>query len=342
MLPAMRAAWSSDILRRAAELYGADPRGMQDCGGGENFVYGYERGGERYVLRIGHSTHRTRQLVQAEIDWLNCLVSHHLPVARPSQSLNGRWVEEISQETGDACFVAAAFERAPGEDLGGGSAAKETWWNGKLFEQWGALMGRLHRVAKDYRVAEGAPRRPEWDEWPILEFERWIPNGQGTVVEYGADLKKRLSALPGDNGSYGMIHGDFTQINFTVDRGAMTVFDFDRCEYAWFAKDIAASVFCAVRGTQPTPPGFVATYFDHLMRGYRRGNTLDASWVKSIPEFLMLERLSEYALAYRRLDGTPPQAEALRHLSSTRDDIERDVPVIRFDFGAWADSLCQT
>ena len=340
MLPAMRAAWSSDILHKAAEIYGAEPRNMQDCGGGENFVFGYERNGKKHVLRIGHSLHRTRQLIQAEVDWLNYLVDRHIPIASPCLSQNGRWVEEISQEAGDECFLAVAFERAPGEDLGGGSAAKEKWWNGKLFEQWGALMGRLHQVARDYRVGEGAPRRPDWDEWPIVEIERWIPEDQGAVSEYGADLKKRLSALTRDHCSYGLIHGDFTQINFTVHRGAMTLFDFDRAEYAWFVKDIAVAVFCAVRGTQPAPPDFVRTYLDHLMRGYRRESSLDTTWLKLIPEFMKLERLSEYALAYRRLGGSRPQGETLRYLSDTREDIEQDAHVIPFDFGAWAESLC--
>jgi len=337
MLPEAEEAWTQNILRRAAERFGADPEDLEDCNGGENHVYAFRRSGREYVLRIGHSVHRSEQLVQAEIDWVNYLASHGLPVSSPSPSLSGRWVEVIGQDGVDGYFMATAFGRAPGEDLGGGSRSKAEWWNGALFEQWGALMGRLHRLARDYQVRTGAPRRPESHEWPILELGRWIPNDQTTVIELGAALKARLAALPKEGSSYGLIHGDFTQVNFTVSRGAMAVFDFDRCEYGWFSKDIATALFTAVRGSQPTTEDFPAVFLNHLVRGYRTEKSLDAMWLKPIPDFLKLERLSEYALAYRRLGGRLADGDWMSYLLSTRRAIEQDTQVIPFDFSAWAE-----
>lgn len=339
MLPTVTAAWSSDTLHRAARRYGADPDALEDLEGGENFVFGFESDGKEYVLRVGHSSHRARDLIQAEIDWLNYLVGRHLPVASPVASRQGKWVEVIDQARGGGYFVAVAFERAPGEDLGGGSLTKEKWWNAGVFEQWGAVMGRLHQSARDYRVPEAGPRRPNWDEWPVMDFARWIPDEQGAVLAYGDELKKRLSALPRAPDSYGMIHGDFTQINFAVDSGALTLFDFDRCEYAWFVKDIATAVFWAVRGSQPTPPDFPSQFLEHLLRGYRREFRLDADPLETVLDFMKLEQLCEYALAYRRLGGACPQPDHLHHLSSVREAIEHDFLVVPLVIDAFRNAV---
>ena len=44
-------------------------------------------------------------------------------------------------------------------------------------------MGQLHHQAKSY-VAPKKPGRPNWNEWPFLDFERWIPPEQKTVIAY--------------------------------------------------------------------------------------------------------------------------------------------------------------
>ena len=43
--------------------------------------------------------------------------------------------------------------------------------------------------------------------------------------------------------SYGLIHNDFNDGNFTVDydNGDITVFDFDDCCYFWFMYDLACA-----------------------------------------------------------------------------------------------------
>lgn len=52
-----------------------------------------------------------------------------------------------------------------------------------------------------------------------------------------------LHALPKDADSYGLIHNDFNDGNFTVDydNDNITAFDFDDCCYFWFMYDIACA-----------------------------------------------------------------------------------------------------
>ena len=289
MLIGIAERFSNEILHRAAQLYGTNSERLVDYEGYENFVYGFERAGQEYVLRVGHTFHRSQLHVLAELDWLNYLSDQRLPIAIPVPSLNGAQLEVINPEGENDYFIATAFKRAPGVDLGGDSSAKKKWWKGDLFEQWGALMGELHHQTKQYRVANGKPHRPDWDEWAFLDLGRWIPADQKAVIAYGTDLKRRLRAHPQSSETYGLIHGDFTQVNFTVHQGKITVFDFSRSEYAWFIKDIAIALYCAVRGSQPTPSNFIPGFLNRFLSGYRRENHLDVYWLKLLPEFLSLD-----------------------------------------------------
>ena len=95
-------------------------------------------------------------------------------------------------------------------------------------------------------------------------------------------LLAELHTLPQDADSYGLIHFDFNDGNFTVDydNGDITVFDFDDSCYFWFMFDLA----CAWEGgigrttfrTLPERRAFMDRYMEQVMAGYSRENILGA------------------------------------------------------------------
>ncbi len=308
MLRQIATQFTDTILQQAASLYGAEPGDLTELEGFENYIYRFARKGQDLILRIGHTLHRSASHTRAEIDWLNYLVDRGLPVARPVVSQGGRWLEVIDPGRDQGHFVAVAFERAPGLILDDEPQAKARYWNGDLFEQWGAVMGRLHRAATEYKDPSPKARRPEWHEYDVLALERFVPAEQTAVYAHARELMARLRALPTDRGSYGLIHADLTQWNFVVHEGKLTAFDFDSCEYAWFAKDIAVSLSYAVHSDERDRSRFVPHFLSHFVRGYWREYDLPPWWLEQIPDLLRLQRLILYSFSYQLLRSRRPRS----------------------------------
>jgi Ser/Thr protein kinase RdoA (MazF antagonist) len=339
MLKQIATQYSEAILQRAAICYGARRGDLTELEGFENYIYSFRRDGQDLILRIGHTLHRSLPHTQAEIEWLNYLVGRGLPVARPVVSRAGRWLEVIDSGHNQGQFIAIAFERAPGAILDDEPRAKARYWNGDLFEQWGAVMGRLHRAASEYSDPAPPARRPEWHEYDVLALERLIPADQSAVFAHARELMARLEALPTDRAGYGLIHADLTQWNFVVHRGKLTVFDFDSSEYAWFAKDIAVSLYYAVHSDDQDRTRFVPEFMSRFMRGYWREYDLAPWWLDQIPEMLRLQRLILYALSYQLFDPDNPDPDCERYIAKTRPAIEQDLPVLDFDFAGWRQEM---
>ncbi|MBU3926468.1 MAG: hypothetical protein KKB74_01580, partial [Bacteroidetes bacterium] len=58
-----------------------------------NFVYQFQSGNQWKILRITHCSHRSEDEIVAELDWVNFLHNHGVPVARPYPSTNQRFTE---------------------------------------------------------------------------------------------------------------------------------------------------------------------------------------------------------------------------------------------------------
>ena len=77
-----------------------------------------------------------------------------------------------------------------------------------------------------------------------------------------------------------------------------------------------------------------------FLRGYGRENRLDVRWSDQLPHFLKLREIDLYAVIHRSLD-----VENLddwwceRFMDGRKERIERDRPVIDFDFGSLAGYL---
>jgi len=120
------------------------------------------------------------------------------------------------------------------------------------------------------------------------------------------------------------------------DGGSITLFDFDDCAYSWLICDIAIVLFHATAAREDRE-GFTAGFMPPFLTGYSRENRLDARWLEHLPDFLKLREIDVYAVIHRSLD-----VENLddwwceRFMDGRKERIERDTPVIDFDFEALA------
>jgi Ser/Thr protein kinase RdoA (MazF antagonist) len=100
---------------RALALWAAAEGSLEPVRESSNFVYRFRdpAGQERY-LRIAPPGRRVFGEVVAELDFINYLDAHGVPVSRPVPSLAGKGVEVIETPQGE--FYATVFEAVYGQE----------------------------------------------------------------------------------------------------------------------------------------------------------------------------------------------------------------------------------
>lgn len=291
--------FNDEILKEAMQRYGIAKNQIKLLDSFESFIYKFERGGNGYILRIGHSIRKSEALINGEVDWINYLAHGGVSVAQAIPSDNDKLVESIDDGQGGQ-FLVTAFIRAEGQ------SPWKAGWTIERYETYGELLGKMHSLAMDYEPIP-ANRRPEWDDVSMNCIELFLPESEVIVHQKYQSLLKHINDLPKDKYSYGLIHGDAHQNNFFIDaNGVLTIFDFDDCVYSWFVNDIAIVLFYISMDAQefgyPTVNAFTKEFMTHFLRGYDRFHTLEAIWLKEIPYFLKLRELELYSVIYRDFD----------------------------------------
>lgn len=344
------ARFNNSILHVAMQRYGIAENQIKPLDAFESFIYEFERDGEGYILRIGHSFRKSEALIQGEVDWINHLANGGVSVAKAIPSDNGKLVEAIEDGQGGQ-FFATAFVKAAGQ------APWDAGWSPTRYESYGELLGKMHALAIDYEPPVSAWRRLEWDDASMKFIELYLPESEVTAHQEYKSLLQHIYSLPKDKSSYGLIHQDAHQNNFFMDaNGKLTLFDFDDCAYSWFINDIAIVLFYISMDAQefgyPTVTAFTQEFMTHFLKGYRTAYTLDNSWLKEIPHFLKLRELELYAVVHRDFEIKGIEHWSLEGFMSTpgfdardeghtwianfmrdrKQNIEQGLPFIDFDF----------
>ena len=134
-------------------------------------------------------------------------------------------------------------------------------------------LGHIHRLSKVY-VPAGTEKRRQWSESqhllraPAL-LQAYNPALCGVFHECMAEIKN----LPADEADFGLTHGDYLLSNYMItEDNRVTVFDFDECEYAWYAMDLAICMHCYLIGPAPAllpaQADTAASMLYDLLRGY--------------------------------------------------------------------------
>jgi Ser/Thr protein kinase RdoA (MazF antagonist) len=324
-------AHREDILAEAARRYGINSTRLKRLGSFESVVYEYEQGGKSHILKLTHSIHRTPELVRGELDWTGYLIRNGMAVSRTVPSANGELLEIIDGRAVEALkddyFLAYALEKAPGKLTG------RSDWDDNLAQKWGRMVGRMHALAKTYTPSEPSWKRFEWHEDDSLKVENHVPASQPIIVKKCHELMDRMRSWPIDNESYGLIHSDMHHSNFVVNVGEITVFDFDDCHYSWFGFDIMIPLFYVMRDHRVNPGDieFARWFFQNLLDGYSKENTIGKEWIRRIPDFLKLREIDLYSVIYA--ENAADENEWCRRFFENRQyRIENDIPVIDMDF----------
>jgi Ser/Thr protein kinase RdoA (MazF antagonist) len=331
MDPKIAARFNDHILHSAMRCYNISPDQIELLDGFESFIYKFQRPDGKFILRIGHSERRSPDLIHGEVDWINYLEAGGASVARAILSENGNLVEAIEDGQG-AEFLCTAFVHAPGGPI------HRDQINDQLFRNYGRLIGRMHALAKTYRVSNPAWKRYAWDSPQNNTATRQMPAREAIALEKYQAVMAHLGTLPCDTSGYGLIHQDAHPGNFFVDdQVCITLFDFDDCVYGHFIYDIAMVLFYTSIG-EPDPAEYTGRFMPVFLSGYREENHLDPAWLPELPRFMKLREIDLFAaIHFSFADGdNPDHPWAARYMKGRREKIESDVPFITFDWSALA------
>lgn len=332
------AKYEAQIINAAAERFELNSTKMEQFEayeGCENLVYACQRHNQPVILRVSYRPDRSYGQIVAEIDFIRFLCENGVRAAEPLPSAGGEFIEKL--EFGDLQLHLVCFERGRGMRVpDNGYRYREDAPIEEYFQNWGAILGQMHALSQQYSQKHLLVSRPDWFvlHRKKLDLEAIIPQALPRVKQRIQQVLGEVHALPKEKSSYGLIHGDFNDGNFTVDysNGDITVFDFDDSCTFWFAYELAAAweggigrvMFDGLKERKK----FMAHYMNQVLLGYSRENQLSAEWIEKIPLFIRLIQVEEL-LHYLRYfeDG---DAEIQSHLSYLVTCVEEDLPYMGF------------
>jgi len=330
--------YEPEIVAEAKRRFQLDPGALDQFEayeGCQNLVYACQRQGCPVILRVSFRADRSYDQIKAEMDYIRFLCENGVRAAQPLASDHGRFVETLTLR--DINLYLVCFERGEGMRVPDNHYRyRQDAPIEEYFHNWGKLLGQMHALSQRFQVKDPCVSRPDWFQLHAqkLNLDAIVPDDLSLVKNRVENLLQVVQALPQDKASYGLIHGDFNDGNFTVDytNGNITVFDFDDSCYFWFAYELAAAweggigrvMFEGLEERQR----FMNHYMDCVFDGYSTHNQLSDKWVERIPLFIKLiqvEELIHYLPYYQQ-----EEEEILPHLRYLIKCVEEDLPYMGF------------
>lgn len=292
--------FSTEVLHKAAAFYNADANDARKLGDFENYVYEVIKDGTPYILRLTHSSHRSKEEVEGELTWINFLHSHDIPVSLVHKSENNELVEVLS--VSDSYFYICLFDKAPGAALKPNSPE----FGPELFKKWGAITAKMHRHTENYPATNTGRKR--WDEDDLIELDQYIDNEQDAVIiEGNRQLVKELQELPESSDVFGLIHSDIHMGNFFFHDEQIHVFDFDDAMHFHYVSDIAIPLYYATwwklrNENLEIRSAFGTDFLKHFLDGYLSERPLSLEWLERLPLYLKLRDYTLYGVFHKKMD----------------------------------------
>jgi Ser/Thr protein kinase RdoA (MazF antagonist) len=327
-----------EVLDWAARRYGFRKDTIRLVPGYEgcaNLVYEYRRNEQPHILRISYRPDRTADQIQAELHFVNYLSENGVRVAKPQPSQNNQFLETL-QVRGTSLHIVSFLKGKGMRVPDNGYRYREDAPIEEYFRNWGQTLGRMHALAKEYQPISNQVKRPTWSSLnpSRLTLETQVSDRFPKVHAQIQSLSECISSLPKDRDSYGLIHGDFNDGNFTVDytNGDLTVFDFDDCCYFWFVYELASAWEGGIgrvmfRSLQERKR-FMNHYMDQVMTGYTLENDLPGEWLDQLPLFVRLIQVEEFQHFVQYIDV--PNENMQARLAYLIKCIEDEIPFMGF------------
>lgn len=321
----IRDLFNEEVLKEASAKYDLRREQLKSIGGFENFVYEFEKENKPYIMRITHSSHRTIEMIEAEMDWIGFLNKHGVSCSLPLLSHE----QKLSEIVGDpeSPFIVCAFDKVPGEHL------KKEMDNDQFRFEYGKMLGKMHSLTKKYQPLKN--KRKEWFEDDLIEnFKEIIPVGQDLLLDVFRENVAQIMCMKKSIDNYGLIHYDAHVGNFFLDNGDIHIFDFDDSQYSFYVADVAVVLFYysmhCPKDIYIEP--FISNFFNTFLDGYLTENWLSTEEIAKIPIFLKQREFMLYAAVYKAYHENEFSGWAKYYMTGRREKLEKSVPYVPVDF----------
>ena len=273
------------------DLNGYEITPIQEHEGGRNKVYIFHsEEHEDMVLRISNLKDRTKDDYLAELEFVRFLHENGASVANVISSNHSNLLEQIV--IANCTFTVSMFQRAKGKLLVENNYQyREGVSIHEYFFNCGKVLGKIHRLSKDYSPIH--KRYSIFDRFNEDYLDQLIPSEHALLKKKFHKIMQSLRKIDQDRESYGMIHFDFGDSNYSIDfdNGNITVYDFDNSCFGFYMYDLADVWTHGVGWIQFEPDvkkrkAFMEEYFHYVLKGYRSENMIDDTLLKKLPLFI--------------------------------------------------------
>lgn len=323
MEPQVKALFNESMLEVAKTLYPMDEGSLKLLGGFESFVYEYTLNQQAHILKFTHSSHRTRDQIDSEFDFVNHLYQQGARVSKPVTTRHGNYTHRIPVDMG--YFTLSSTEKAEG------IRTKDLLTNPTLMDNYGQTIGAFHRSTMTYQPSFNIDRRFTWYEDPlIVDARKYLDDTDLFILGELNSVIEAIKQIPMSLDNYGLIHTDIHAGNFLVDQNQnLTVFDFDDSAYFYFLSDIAIAIFYTVF-FNPNRHEVSKPFIKALLKGYMKQHTLKKSDFLRIELFFKLRTLILYLALKRSTQPTDPFTQ--KYNSIYFEDLKQHKPFLNLDY----------
>jgi Ser/Thr protein kinase RdoA (MazF antagonist) len=329
---------SPEFLTQLAPIVEADATSFTFIRKSQNRVYEFQdRTGTAKILRITENSHRRREEIANEIEWLQDLHSAGLDVCPPLPLLDGAYLHSLAHPDGESHLT--IFAKAPG------ASPARTDLGENLYFLHGRSLGQLH-ARSEMAPKHFLSNRRRWDEERYFQedIENFIPEDvRPAVRDVWHQLRSEFTALPLEPNEFGPAHMDLGYSNFHRDGDRLWLYDFDNCALAPYACDIAVALYgglftilrCEFPGDRaafahPRTSQNLAAMLPSFREGYESVRPWGSHWMEQLPLWFEFSYFRSVVHAFRMQHPvTNPQAKAA--LDADIENLLRRQPPIRFD-----------
>ncbi len=278
-------------LDAALTAFGASqPRFINES---ENAVFEVRAGGEKAALRLHRPGYQNVATIRSELWWTQSLAREGVPVPLPIPATNG----ELTAQFADG-QVASMVSWVNGAPLGWGEAedlAGSHSQQADVFYRIGQTLAKMHTVTDTLTLPDWFTRHA-WDvEGFVGETPFWGPfwenpslsaDEKSLLLRTRAVVHDRLQVFLENGADFGLIHADAIRGNVFVDKGNVTLIDFDDAGFGFRLYDLGVLL------TKNDGLENEAELQAAAVAGYRDQRALSAEAEALLPMFILLRRMA--------------------------------------------------
>lgn len=256
---------------------------------GVNDTYIVRDVSNNYYFRVYKYDLRTKEEIEAEIEYLNDLNTHDISVSRPIKNNEGNYLNPLQAPEG--IRYAVLFTEAVGK-RNDNPSEEENYNFGNTIARMHNITDKLKSNYKRFHI----DLKHLVDE-PLMNMEPYLKHRKNDY-EYLKGIGEKLKAiieetLPKTEPLYGVCHGDIHTGNLNFkDDGSLTIFDFDCCGYGWRAYEIAVYRWLQeINKHTAKEDNPKKLQWDKFLEGYNEVRSLSAEEIEAVNVFVAIRHI---------------------------------------------------